>query len=92
MNVKEMFDKIDKELKAIDDVMAKEKSYISADSNWVVSLYYNDWVSEWRVVVYYLGVVMIRKPFEKYEDALKFYDSCVSEIKKRYENREVSEE
>jgi len=92
MNVKEMFDKIDKELKAIDDVRAKEKSYVGDDFSWLVTLYYNDLLSGWRVAVYYLGVTVVRKPFEKYEDALKFYNACVSEIKRRYENREVSKE
>jgi len=81
MNVKEIVDKID-------EIKNKEKFYTTKDWKWCISLHYCKWaiIKKWNVIISYRHETVVEKAFRKYEDALRFYEQCVQEIKRRYED------
>jgi len=89
MNVSRLFDQIDQRIKLAHEIKSKEKVFISDNFLWSVHLMYNKaaMFKKWNVVVLYKDNVMIDKSFRKYEDALKFYEACVREVKKRYNSK-----
>lgn len=90
MEVNELFDRIEEKVKVLEE---KEKCYVTKDSKWCVILLYFEsaLMFHWEVSIYYRHpiskrwVKLAEKPFRKYEDALKFYEECVEELKRRYE-------
>jgi len=88
MDIKKIFDKIELEKKKIEDIEKKEKHYITSDFKWRVGLIYSRLaiINKWRVYVAYGYETVFSKNFRKYEDAVSFYEKCVEEAKRRWEN------
>ena len=87
MNVEEIFDEIEEKKKKVQKIKEKERYYITRDFTWQVMLGFSDFalLRKWHVSVFYEHELLAHKSFRKYEDALRFYEECVEEVKRRYE-------
>jgi len=85
--VREMFDKFEKKREKIDKITRKERQYKVPETAIYIGLMYNDWalIRRWKVYVAYGLTIVASRSFRKYEDALRFYEKCVEEAKRRYE-------